>query len=74
MDINILMSDTQHNQNKNFLFNFIKKEIFITEFKDQLQLQLLYIIIPIIIIIAIFNLFTTLIALFCFSYIKNIYY
>lgn len=73
MDINILMSDT-HNEKKNFLFNFIKKEIFISEFKDQIQLQLLYIIIPIIIIIAIFNFFTTFIALLCFSYIKNIYY
>jgi len=63
------MTDT-HNKKKtntDFLINFIKKELLESDFKDQLQLQLLYIIIPIIIIIAILNFFTTLGAMFLFK-------
>lgn len=63
------MTDT-HNKKKtntDFFINFIKKELLESDFKDQLQLQLLYIIIPIIIIIAILNFFTTLGALFLFK-------
>ena len=46
------MTDT-HNKKKtntDFFINFIKKELLESDFKDQLQLQLLYIIIPIIIV------------------------
>jgi|TARA_B100001142_G_scaffold321535_1_gene368350 hypothetical protein len=63
------MTDT-HNKKKtntDFFINFIKKELLESDFKDQLQLQLLYIIIPIIIIIAILNFFTTLGAMFLFK-------
>ena len=63
------MTDT-HNKKKtntDFFINFIKKELLESDFKDQLQLQLLYIIIPIIIIIAILNSFTTLGAMFLFK-------
>ena len=63
------MTDT-HNKKKtntDFFINFIKKELLESDFKDQLQLQLLYIIIPIIIIIAKLNFFTTLGAMFLFK-------
>lgn len=63
------MTDTHNKKKSNtdFFINFIKKELLESDFKDQLQLQLLYIIIPIIIIIAILNFFTTLGAMFLFK-------
>lgn len=49
-----------------FIMNFIKKKLLESDFKDLIQHQMLYIIIPIIISIAILNFLTTLGAMFIF--------
>ena len=46
--------------------NFIKKKLLESDFKDLLQHQILYVLIPIIISIGILNFLTTLGAMFIF--------
>jgi hypothetical protein len=53
------------------IINFIKKELLESDFKETIQIQLLYIIIPIILIIGILNFFTTLFAFFIITYING---
>jgi hypothetical protein len=52
-----------------YIINFIKKELLESDFKETIQTQLLYIIIPIILIIALFNFFTTIIAFLLITYL-----
>lgn len=60
------MTTTHNKPYIEMIINFIKKELLESDFKDLLQQQMLYIIIPIIIIIAILNFLTTLGAMFLF--------
>jgi|TARA_B000000475_G_C16005559_1_gene450769 hypothetical protein len=53
------------------IIDFIKKELLESDFKETIQIQLLYILIPIILIIAILNFFTTLFAFFIITYING---
>ena len=53
------------------IINFIKKELLESDFKETIQIQLLYILIPIILIIAVLNFFTTLFAFFIITYING---
>jgi len=53
------------------IIDFIKKELLESDFKETIQIQLLYILIPIILIIAISNFFTTLFAFFIITYING---
>lgn len=64
------MSSTQkRKQYTDVIINFIKKELLESDFKEQIQLQLLYIIVPIILIIALLNFITTMFAVILISYI-----
>lgn len=60
------MTNTHKKPYIEVIMNFIKKELLESDFKDLLQQQMLYIIIPIIISIAILNFLTTLGAMFIF--------
>ena len=60
------MTTTHNKPYVEMIINFIKKELLESDFKDLLQQQMLYIIIPIIITIAILNFLTTLGAMFLF--------
>tara|TARA_X000000368_G_C22791412_1_gene606100 strand:- start:15 stop:218 length:204 start_codon:yes stop_codon:yes gene_type:complete len=60
------MTTTHNKPYIEMIINFIKKELLESDFKDLLQQQMLYIIIPIIITIAILNFLTTLGAMFLF--------
>lgn len=60
------MTTTHNKPYVEMIINFIKKELLESDFKDLLQQQMLYIIIPIIIIIAVLNFLTTLGAMFLF--------
>lgn len=60
------MTTTHNKPYVEMIINFIKKELLESDFKDLLQQQILYIIIPIIITIAILNFLTTLGAMFLF--------
>ena len=60
------MTDTHKKTYIEIIMNFIKKELLESDFKDLLQQQMLYILIPIIISIAILNFLTTLGAMFIF--------
>ena len=60
------MTTTHSKPYVEMIINFIKKELLESDFKDLLQQQMLYIIIPIIITIAILNFLTTLGAMFLF--------
>ena len=60
------MTTTHNKHYVEMIINFIKKELLESDFKDLLQQQMLYIIIPIIITIAILNFLTTLGAMFLF--------
>ena len=60
------MTTTHNKSYVEMIINFIKKELLESDFKDLLQQQMLYIIIPIIITIAILNFLTTLGAMFLF--------
>jgi hypothetical protein len=60
------MTDTHKKPYIEIIMNFIKKELLESDFKDLLQQQMLYILIPIIISIAILNFLTTLGAMFIF--------
>ena len=53
------------------IIDFVKKELLESDFKETIQIQLLYILIPIILIIAILNFFTTLFAFFIITYING---
>lgn len=64
------MSSTQkRKQYTDVIINFIKKELLESDFKEHIQLQLLYIIVPIILIIALLNFITTMVAVILISYI-----
>jgi hypothetical protein len=60
------MTNTHNKPYIEIIMNFIKKELLESDFKDLLQHQMLYILIPIIISIAILNFLTTLGAMFIF--------
>ena len=60
------MTNTHNKPYIEIIMTFIKKELLESDFKDLLQHQMLYILIPIIISIAILNFLTTLGAMFIF--------
>jgi hypothetical protein len=60
------MTNTHKKPYIEIIMTFIKKELLESDFKDLLQQQMLYILIPIIISIAILNFLTTLGAMFIF--------
>jgi len=60
------MTNTHNKDYIDILMNFIKKKLLESDFKDLLQHQILYVLIPIIISIGILNFLTTLGAMFIF--------
>jgi hypothetical protein len=60
------MTTTHNKPYTEIIMNFIKKKLLESDFKDLIQHQMLYILIPIIISIAILNFLTTLGAMFIF--------
>jgi hypothetical protein len=60
------MTNTHNKDYVDIIMNFIKKKLLESDFKDLLQHQILYVLIPIIISIAILNFLTTLGAMFIF--------
>lgn len=60
------MTNTHNKDYIDILMNFIKKKLLESDFKDLLQHQILYVLIPIIISIGILNFLTTLGAMFVF--------
>ena len=60
------MTNTHNKDYIDIIMNFIKKKLLESDFKDLLQHQILYVLIPIIISIAILNFLTTLGAMFIF--------
>ena len=60
------MTNTHNKDYIDIIINFIKKKLLESDFKDLLQHQILYVLIPIIISIGILNFLTTLGAMFIF--------
>ena len=60
------MTTTHNKPYTEIIMNFIKKKLLESDFKDLIQHQMFYILIPIIISIAILNFLTTLGAMFIF--------
>ena len=60
------MTTTHNKPYTEIIMNFIKKKLLESDFKDLIQHQMLYILIPIIISIAVLNFLTTLGAMFIF--------